>query len=286
MKHPLIPACYAAIGLPPGEVSRRLTWTALLTAVSVVVGGWHPLPGQAQPTPSLSLSSIIFSAPPPPSDLGEPGGRGEAASRGCGLEDRSTIDTNQTANHPGLTALAPLVSTGAFEVVWGMTTAEQPTFWFYVPPVLMSGMGELVIEADTHQWTYPVELDGSSGIVQITIPESGAALDWETDYHWYFNIYCQPQQPPQFVHGWIRRVALNPALEDELAQATLGQQAELLATEGIWYDALAIAAEVHRTQSDASLWANLLQSVALAPLSHYPLVDCCQVQSALQPIAD
>lgn len=270
-------------------ISRRLpkclASTMMLTVFGSTVLGLQLLPAYAQSSPSSpSSASIVFSAPPPPSDLGEPGGRSEAASRGCGINEELTGEPIPS-DEVGLTALASIVNTGEFDAVWGLTTADRPTFWFYVPQSLMSGTGKFIIDDETAQWTYPVTLEasaqsgGQSGIVQISLPESAPPLALDTDYHWYFNIYCQPGQPPRFVHGWIRRVDVDPTLEAELAQASPAQQVELYAEHGIWYDALAIAADLYSANSTHSTWVDLLQSVGLEAVAEKPLIDCCQLAS-------
>ncbi|MGJ3245286.1 MAG: DUF928 domain-containing protein [Elainellaceae cyanobacterium] len=271
------------------RLPKRLASTMMLTVFGSTVLGLQLLPAYAQSSPSSpSSTSIVFSAPPPPSDLGEPGGRSEAASRGCGINGELTGEPIPS-DEVGLTALASIVTTsefdGEFDAVWGLTTADRPTFWFYVPRSLMSGTGKFIIEDETTQWTYPVTLEastqsgGQSGIVQISLPESAPPLALDIDYHWYFNIYCQPGQPPRFVHGWIRKTTVDPTLEAELAQALPAQQVELYAEHGIWYDALAIAADLRSTNPTNSIWASLLQSVGLEAVAETPLLDCCQLQS-------
>ncbi|MGJ3250417.1 MAG: DUF928 domain-containing protein [Elainellaceae cyanobacterium] len=274
------------------RLPKRLASTIMLTVFGSTVLGLQLLPAYAQSSPSSpSSASIVFSAPPPPSDLGEPGGRSEAASRGCGINGELTGESIPS-DQVGLTALASIVNTGEFDAVWGLTTADRPTFLFYVPQSLMSGTGKFIIEDETTQWTYSVTLaeqagaqsGGQSGIVRISLPESAPSLALDTDYHWYFNIYCQPEQPPRFVHGWIRKTDVDPTLEAELAQASPAQQVELYAEHGIWYDALAIAADLYSTNSTDSTstdstWARLLQSVGLETVAEKPLIDCCQLAS-------
>jgi Domain of Unknown Function (DUF928) len=73
------------------------------------------------PRPS-QISSLRFVPPPPPPDRSAPGGRGEGASRGCRTGESS------------LTALVPSYGKADSDLqVWGLTTAERPSFWFYVP---------------------------------------------------------------------------------------------------------------------------------------------------------
>ncbi|MEB3356787.1 MAG: DUF928 domain-containing protein [Synechococcales bacterium] len=232
--------------------------------------GMQPLPLLAQSPPA---ASPLFASPPPPSNLGEPGGRSEAASRGCSLQE-----TDPSTQEEGLTALVPVVAADAFDAVWGVTTLERPTFWFDISRSIAPGTAEFILEDGTNQWTYPVSLANLSGIVQISLPESSPPLVPGVDYHWYFNVYCQPEQPPFFVHGWIRRVELEPDLAAALAQADPAQQVELYGASGIWYDALAIAAHLRATRPNHPAWSRLLESADLESLADRPLVNCCRVE--------
>ena len=75
-------------------------------------------------------TAIKFIPPPPPPDRSASGDRGEAASRGCTNEEQSlmalvphyqeTISLNQKETIP-------------ITKIWGLTTAEYPTFWFFIP---------------------------------------------------------------------------------------------------------------------------------------------------------
>ncbi|GAA6620838.1 hypothetical protein NUACC26_066560 [Scytonema sp. NUACC26] len=74
---------------------------------------------------------ILFNPPSPPPDRGTPGNRGEGASRGECI-----------SNNLPLTALVPSYEqslslqkgeTNAVTQVWGLTSLEQPSFWFYIP---------------------------------------------------------------------------------------------------------------------------------------------------------
>ncbi|MCC5626505.1 DUF928 domain-containing protein, partial [Nostoc sp. CHAB 5715] len=106
---------------------------------------------QAQPAnPNGQLKqSLIFAAPPPPKDIGEPGKRGEAGSRGCGQD----INKPMTSSQKRLTALVPVYSNS--ELVFGTTIAEHPSFLFYVPYASEFASGEFVLEDEAqNQTTY------------------------------------------------------------------------------------------------------------------------------------
>lgn len=225
-----------------------------------------------------SNEALIFAAPPPPADIGEPGRRSEAGSRRVCEE----MDGQRSMSEKKLlTALVPVYPDYQplnSELVWGATTAEHPTFWFYVPYqppfsgtfTLRDKDGKLVYQTD-------VTLPKTPGVVSLPLPSTASPLKVGEQYHWYFKVYCKPQQqqPPVFVEGWIQRNSLNPALESQLEKATPRDRVALYATNGFWYEALTVASQLRRTDPKALDWAALLQSVGLDNIAKEPIVECC-----------
>lgn len=216
--------------------------------------------------------SLSFNAPPPPDDINSPGNRVGGGKRGCG-------NLAQVSESKGkiLTALVPVYEDPS-GLVLGVTTASHPTFWFYVPDVSVAE-AEFVLQDRAGQTIYqsPVLLSKTPGVVRLSLPPDATPLKVGKLYHWYFNLYCQSQQPPVFVDGWIKRDSLN-ALKNQLETATLKQRIALLAANGIWYDALTAAAELS-TDPKRSDWVALLQTVGLNGISSEPVVDCCHFKS-------
>lgn len=216
---------------------------------------------------------LIFNAPPPPDDIKAPSNRTGGGKRGCeNLEKQLT-----TSKEKQLTALVPVYGPSNSELVVGLTTAEHPTFWFYVP-YLPIASGEFVLQDEVEQTIYqtPISLSGTPGVVSLSLP-STVPLEIGKRYHWYFNIYCQPQQPPIFVDGWIKRNSLNVALKRQLEKATPKQRVALFADQGIWYDALTAAAELQHIDPKRTEWAVMLQAVGLGNIASEPMVKCCQM---------
>lgn len=230
-------------------------------------------PVQAQPTLNYNKQlnrPLVFNAPPPPSDIGAPGTRKGGGRRpSCPVVNKSLI------------ALVPNYSDT--DLVMGLTTAEHPTLWFYVPHqspytakfVLRSADGKsIVFQTD-------VTLPEKSGIVSFQMPSNAPSLEIGKRYRWYFKIYCgEPQEILTFVDGWVQRVTPKPGLQAELEQATPRDRIALYATNGIWYEAVTNLAKLRRTSPQdialATDWANLLQSIGLAEIAPEPIVDCCQ----------
>ncbi|PHM06590.1 DUF928 domain-containing protein [Nostoc sp. 'Peltigera malacea cyanobiont' DB3992] len=104
---------------------------------------------QAQPGNSKGQlnQSLIFAAPPPPPDIGEPGKRAEAGSRGCS----QNVNKPLSSSSKRLTALVPIYANS--ELVFGTTIAEHPSFLFYVPYASDFASGEFVLEDEAENQT-------------------------------------------------------------------------------------------------------------------------------------
>ncbi|MDZ7964460.1 MAG: DUF928 domain-containing protein [Nostoc sp. DedSLP03] len=232
---------------------------------------------QAQPkNPKGQLNqSLIFAAPPPPPDIGEPGKRGEAGSRGCSQD----INKQMTSSQKRLTALVPIYSNS--ELVFGTTIREHPSFLFYVPYASDFASGEFVLEDEAQNQTiYKTSLTGTPGIVSFRLPSKAAPLEIGKRYRWYFNIYCEKdKQIIANVEGYVKREQLKPVLKTQLEKATPRQQVNLYAANGIWYEALSAASELRRPNSQDPSWTALLQAVGLNDFATEPRVECCNLES-------
>jgi hypothetical protein len=219
--------------------------------------------------------SLIFAAPPPPKDIGEPGKRAEAGSRGCGQDINKPLASSQKR----LTALVPIYSNS--ELVFGTAITEHPSFFFYIPYSSEFASGEFVLENEAgDQTTYKTSLTGTPGIVNLRLPSKAAPLEIGKQYRWYFNIYCQKDnQIIANVEGYVKREQLKPALKTQLEKATPSQQVNLYAANGIWYDALSAASELRRTNSQDTSWTALLKAVGLNDFATEPKVECCNLEN-------
>jgi Domain of Unknown Function (DUF928) len=202
------------------------------------------------------------------SDIGRPRRRKGGGSRG------SCVVTNK----PPLTALIP--NTGA-----GLTVAESPTFWFYVPYTLTPNyLVEFVLKDNQDNTVYTNKVAGKgtpAGIVNLRLP-STISLEADKDYNWYFLVYCDAQNQDKFVYvnGLVRRVE-RPALEKQLVSISSDERMTQYKTEGIWYEAvselaqsLSVSPQDAKTRQD---WSSLLQSIGLEQLASEPFVSCCSL---------
>lgn len=243
---------------------------------------------QAQ-TSKQVVSTVRFDPPPLPAkaDKGAPSGRRTGgASRGLCLP---VVDKPQP-----LTALVPatketlgnkqddLPGLTTFESVWGLTAADSPTVWFYVPYSLTPNLPiEFVLQDEQGNYVYKTSFKVSQtqpGIVKFRIP-STAPLEIDKMYRWFFSINCVPDDD---VNGWVQRVAPSPTLASQLQKATPRESIALYASNGYWYDALTTLAELRSANpSDATLkndWDSLLHSVQLDAIAQEPIVQCCTVE--------
>lgn len=233
---------------------------------------------QALPEYSQTEKTLIFNAPPPPPDIGEPGRRSHAGSRGCEEDNKRH---SQFDEEKRLTALVPVYKGSNSELVWGLTTSNSPTFWFYVPYQLTPKYSiEFVLKDDRDNYIYKSKSPGKgtpSGIVSLRLPPT-VSLKTDKNYSWYFLIYCQSPTPASYVNGLIRRVE-RPNLNERLKSVTPQERAILYAEQGIWYEALTELAQLHRTSAENDKldrdWISLLRSVGLERLASETLIQCC-----------
>ncbi|HAZ48982.1 MAG TPA: hypothetical protein DDW76_04875 [Cyanobacteria bacterium UBA11369] len=254
----------------------------LVLATSLVIFGCTQV--VAQPNRSDNVESTrdriqsgsrIFAAPPPPSGIGAPRGREGRGSRGCEIDNQISTTTSEKKPLLALVPVVPANDASEVESVGGFTTAERPTFWFYLPyqPPLT---GKFVLRDRDENLVYEtnVTLPGKPGAYAISLPTTAAPLTAGKQYYWYFKVYCQPgAKLLSFVEGWIQRTSLNPAVESQLQNATPQQKVALYASNGIWYEALTAAAELRRTNSSDRNWANLLQDVGLSKIASEAIVE-------------
>ncbi|MBC1236281.1 DUF928 domain-containing protein [Nostoc sp. 2RC] len=227
---------------------------------------------------SLALAEISnpihFNPPPPPSDRGAPGNRGEGASRG----ECTQLDVPLTAIVP---SYEQQLKTGTNQTVtiteiWGLTSREQPSFWFYIPYEKSSIKSlEFVLQTDNDTTIYRQNITAPPipGIVRVQLQNQKNILEANKPYHWFFKVKVACDSQPgtsNYVEGWVQRVNLDVSLREQIKKSSPREQAAIYAKNGIWYDALTTIAELRLTNVDDSQlakdWENLLQVVKLEKL--------------------
>lgn len=250
---------------------------SILTAIAL------GLTGAAQPAWSESVpdqqniqgTRIIFNDPVPPNQ-GSPNGRQRGgASRG------------PCRQFEALTALVPSKN----GMVWGKTTSDRPTFWFYLPNHLAAQTPiEFVLLDGNDNYVYNTRFtapETRSGLISLAIPSTVKSLEVGKSYSWTLSVYCDPAKPSTsvFVNGTIQRVSLDAALQNRLQESAPIEQVNLYAANGIWFDALNTLASLYRTHSAqhlvATAWVSLLQQAKLESLSQVTFSSCCTAEQRI-----
>ncbi len=228
-----------------------------------------PQSNQTPSNPKRKVTPLKFKLPP----KGAPGKRADAGSRsGCPVLDKRLV------------ALVPATNIG-------LTIAERPTFWFYVPyqPSAKNfGKFQLLNEQQKVIYETSTQLIGTPGIISINLPRS---LETNKRYQWVFSFICDTEASAAnvsvSVYGSVERVSLMP-LRKKLESAKTPQQKMLLYAEnGLWYDLLTtLINERCQKPQDVQLansWKELLEQspdVQLKELVGEPIVSFCKAKAS------
>jgi hypothetical protein len=233
--------------------------TALAIALSTrnAITLSNPAPREAQP------SSQIMAGLPPPPDTGTPDGQRTPG----GTRPELTVACKQTEQP--LTALIPKNGRG-------LTTAEYPLFWFYIPyaPKDVHSIEFSVHNRDETTTLYrtSLQLTKAPGVIGVPLPPSAEnALKLNQSYHWYLIVNCQPTETFEnhlVLDGWVTRVQQSPDFDV------------------IWYDELTSLAKRYLSEPQntkvKNAWAELLRSVGLEGLTQAPLINSASKDAGRQ----
>ncbi|WP_224086219.1 DUF928 domain-containing protein [Nostoc sp. MS1] len=169
-----------------------------------------------------------------------------------------------------------------------LTTAANPTFFFYIPqtPKPIQGLEFVLRDSESVTPLYKKSFQpvGQAGIVSITIPAQQASLKTGKSYNWSFSMICDSQNRDQdlFMKGKIERVQ-DENLAEQIQETNQPlDQAIIYATAGFWENALSTLANLRRQrpndQEVKKYWTDLLSSVELTDVADQPLLPCCTAQ--------
>ncbi|MEH2193359.1 MAG: DUF928 domain-containing protein [Nostoc sp.] len=180
-----------------------------------------------------------------------------------------------------LTALVPFTKESNSVInVWGQTTLEHPSWFFYVPYTKDSRYAvEFVLQDQDSNEIYKkaIALPDKPGVIRVSLPTTAPGLPLNKQYRWFLTISSDREKnsPPTFVEGVIQRVELNPAVVKELQTTELLKRYAIYAQNGIWYEALTILAQLRqKSPKDTELqaeWQNLLASIDLDDIAAEPI---------------
>lgn len=220
------------------------------------------------PSRSLSSRSIVtvrFS-PPPTGEPPLPGNREGGGTRDGGCpQDAKGLNL-------AITSVMPATQQG-------LTVAERPTFFVYVPKTAAK-QALFVLKDKNEDYYYETTLPmpKQAGILRVNLPDEASGLEVGKTYHWSFLMICGEQVMPDSpgVQGVIRRVKPNGTL-NQLDGEPLLEQALRYGENGIWFDTLTTLAQLRKSNPEDSsfqvAWADLLKSVGLDAIATQPLVN-------------
>lgn len=174
----------------------------------------------------------------PPTNVGRPGNREGAASRG------GECKFTNLQSEPTLTAMVPVSNVG-------LTTAAYPTFYWYMPTNTYRLASFELYEDETPIYQSSFQINGRSGVSSLKLPAEATLppLEVGKTYRWSMTLICDLEQPDtkKSVEGFISRVNPTPQLTAALAKAKPEARSNVYAEAGLWYDALAELAVARST---------------------------------------
>ena len=154
----------------------------------------------------------------------------------------------------------------------GLTTSPTPTLYFFVSQPITWPI-QFTVSAPAH----------TNPLVEVNIPaprQAGIQALRTADYHirletgvlytWSVSVILNPQARSRDIvaSASLLRTAPDPATGDALRGVSARQRAVLLAQAGLWYDAVAAAADIEAFDRHAALDA-LMNEVGLVEPAKY-----------------
>ncbi len=246
-------------------------WLLNLMTVGLLVLGTTSTFAQSATNPSArsnrKLSRVLFK---PPSDDKKPDQTAEAGSRHpipCLQGATSTTLVNSSSSQNSLMPLVPTTNLG-------LTTAEKPKLWIYLPETSARQVVFSIREEGTiHHSKTVIPITGSSGIISLQPNQNSLPLKIRKNYKLSVVLVCGekpgPNDPARDV--WVRRVESSESINQRSAL----EQAAWYARQGIWYDALNFLIQARQSQPQnqdiIGIWANFLKSGGLNAIANEPV---------------
>ena len=233
-----------------GKSIAMAAMTAVLLGPAI---GAAPVSAQTgAAAPQLAQTGEMPAYKPPM--RGAPGGRIGGASRGSAGAALPTIEPVSPDAHSGL------------------TTSPSPTLYYYISQPVSLPV-KLTISAP-NQARPLVETNlppvRGAGLQALRLSDYRVQLQPNIPYTWSVSVVVDPRSPSNDVvaSATVTRVALDPAVENAARAATPLHRAVVYAQAGIFYDAVAAAAEGAQMDRHAALDA-LLDQVGLREAAAY-----------------
>ncbi|MCL1470412.1 DUF928 domain-containing protein [Argonema antarcticum] len=164
----------------------------------------------------------------------------------------------------------------------GLTTAQSPTWFFYIPQS-SAKEAEFTLRDEKNEQIYKTTLriPSKSGVISFSIPDlsTSSALEVGKNYRWNLALICSSQDESKVkaIGGYIQIIQPSADLVAKLKKAkTMRDRINIYAQAGIWYDTIATLAKLRRDNpNDADLakdWASLLKQIGLNEIAEEPLL--------------
>jgi hypothetical protein len=213
---------------------------------------WLAAPAALAQQDETPASTPAYKPPP----RGAPGGRVGGASRG-------TIKV--TAPLPTIDLLAPDEHTG-------LTTSASPTLYFFVSQPVSWQTQFTVSTASQPRPLLEVNIPapGRPGLYSIRMADYPVRLDPGIVYTWSVSVILNPKARSRDIvaSASVMRSAAEPTIEAALRAAPSDRRAAIFAQAGLWYDAVAAAAEAASFDRHAALDALMSEVGLLEPARH------------------
>ncbi|MGC2198666.1 MAG: DUF928 domain-containing protein [Stellaceae bacterium] len=191
---------------------------------------------------------------PPP--RGAPGGRVGGACRGT---------VKVTAPLPTIELLAPDANAG-------LTTTATPTLYFFVSrPVYWTTQFTISAQSvpkPVIEVTIPAPAE--AGIYELRTADYNIRLETGVLYTWSISVILDPKARSHDIvaSASLLRTTPDPAVENAMRGAPASWRVPLLAQAGLWYDAVAAAAEIEAFDRHFAL-DTLMKQVGLVEPARY-----------------
>lgn len=244
-----------------------VSWAAVSLALSMQVAlvpsaiARAGEPSRGEPLGQL-VASITFE-PPDSTELLDDSEGGASRDGGYCAQDSVSSDSLVTPVMPATNV--------------GLTLAERPTFFVYVPKTSAT-QAYLTVKDKNEDYYYQttVVIPEKTGIVSISLPDEAPALEIGRNYQWTFLVACEnpPKPDSPRVSGWIQRVKPDSDLIGAVEGEASLEKAKLYGSKGLWYDTLATLSELQRSRPEeyAEVWQEFLTSVGLEAIASEPLL--------------
>jgi hypothetical protein len=235
---------------------RILVTIAILTTTITL-----PTIVQTQPPPK---TKIRWKPPIPPSSIGIPGNRAQGGgTRGC-------------KPYGGIAALVPLTPQN---IAWGRTIVNRPTVWLNVPQGLAKDLPiEIVVREQNGKpiakQLFTTKNQLSSGTIGVIFPPK-TVLSIDRTYRWEVALYCDTEDRvdrPLIIQGKIQRVTAPSNIST--AKSPL-EKTQILAENGIWYDALTQVSDPLCKSKNPELASTRAELLRSANISGSDLIRAC-----------